>query len=106
MHLRRGAVSEVCWPSGRQVWFSVSLTADEIANLDPVFQGCPQAHIAAFELLAQLCLLWLVDTPVPGCRSLVAVSLRCDNAGAEAATAKGLSGVRSLALVLQAFTLV
>ena len=93
----------VLWPSGRHDWFAVQLSASALRDLSPLFEGSPQSHIAALELLAQLVLIWLVDRTLPSCRTLVSVALRCDNAGAEAAAAKGLSAVRSLAAVLTAF---
>ena len=105
MHRRKGAASEAM-SAGPPVAKSGSRSLSLLLRLPTLtlFSRAARRLISRpLKLLAQLCLLWLVDTLIPSCRSLVAVSLRCDNAGAEAATAKGLSGVRSLALVLTAF---
>ena len=93
----------ISWPSGRCSWFSVTLTSAEVARLCDVMPAPLQSHIAALELLAQLCLLWVTDAALPGCRTALEVALRCDNSAAEAAAHKGLSSVRSLAWVLRRF---
>ena len=93
----------ISWPSGKCSWFSVTLTAEDVARLCDVMPAPLQSHIAALELLAQLCLLWVTHAALPGCRTALEVALRCDNSAAEAAAHKGLSSVRSLAWVLRRF---
>ena len=98
-----GLGGHVTWPSGSYVWFSIFLHRDELVALSVLFAGPLQSHIAALELLAQLCLLWCVHRQLPACRTWLSVPLRCDNSGAEAVAGKGLSSVPLMAAVARAF---
>ena len=62
-----------------------------------------QCFIAAWELLAQCALLFLLDALLPDARGVLCVRLRCDNAASEAASWKGLSMATGLCHVLEAF---
>ena len=67
----------VLWPSGRHDWFAVQISAPALRELSPLFEGSPQSHIAALELLAQLVLIWLLDRTLPSCGTgLCGVALR------------------------------
>ncbi|CAE7032378.1 unnamed protein product [Symbiodinium sp. CCMP2592] len=91
------------WPSGRTVWFSIRKDSQEWAALTSWFPPPLQAHISAFELLAQLLLLWCVFATLPSNRGLCRACLRSDNSGAEACASKGLSSVLSMSEIVKKF---
>ena len=93
----------VLWPSGRNFWFSMRLSAADWAKVTDLFPAPLQSHISALELLAQLLLLWCAFAALPSARGLCQAQLRCDNSGAEACAEKGLSSVRSMSEVVKKF---
>ena len=93
----------ILWPSGRNFWFSLRLSAADWAEVTDLFPAPLQSHISALELLAQLLLLWCAFAALPAARGLCRAQLRCDNSGAEACADKGLSSVRSMSEVVKKF---
>eukprot|EP00439_Symbiodinium_sp_Y106_P025423 s7068_g3.t1 len=96
----------ILWPSGRNFWFSLRLSAADWAEVTDLFPAplqshISQSHISALELLAQLLLLWCAFAALPAARGLCRAQLRCDNSGAEACADKGLSSVRSMSEVVK-----
>ena len=69
----------ILWPSGRNFWFSLRLSAADGAEVTDLFPAPLQSHISALELLAQLLLLWCAFAALPAARGLCRAQLRCDN---------------------------
>ena len=89
--------------NGELRWFSITLSAAQATDIVPELTEPLQSHIAALEMLAQLLLLWSIHQMFPGPRLRISVTLRCDNASAEAAALKGMSPVKALCAVLRSF---
>ena len=79
------------------------LRAAQATDIVPELTEPLQSHIAALEMLAQLLLLWSIHQMFPDPRLRISVTLRCDNASAEAAALKGMSPVKALCAVLRSF---
>ena len=79
-------------PSGACAFFRCTLDRRALQSLaswyDPALP--PQSFISAWELLAQLGLLWLLHTMLPIGHPPVLMDMHCDNSAAESASWKGV----------------
>jgi hypothetical protein len=92
-------------PSGACAFFRCTLDRRALQSLaswyDPALP--PQSFISAWELLAQLGLLWLLHTMLPIGHPPVLMDLHCDNSAAESASWKALSTALGLSRILSCF---
>ena len=92
-------------PSGKCAWFRQHFSVRDLCSLCPWFTSdtSRQACIAAWELLGQMALLWLVALFVPAGSHPLHVVTRCDNSPADSASWKGLPTARGLCSLLPAY---
>ncbi|CAE7657443.1 LRRC45 [Symbiodinium sp. CCMP2592] len=95
----------VTLPSGKTAWFQHRFSASELAALFPWFPvgTSPQACIAAWELLGQIALLWVIGLLIPVSLHPIHVVTRCDNSPSDSASWKGLSTARGICSLLPAY---
>ena len=75
-------------PNCPPAWFSEKYTLADLACLNLPLNDNAQRDIGCYELLAQIALVLLLATSVPGGRARICVRSMCDNASAEAAINK------------------
>ena len=92
-------------PSGKCAWFRQRFSVRDLCSMFPWFtpDTSPQACIAAWELLGQMALLWVVALFVPAGSHPLHVVTRCDNSPADSASWKGLSTARGLCNLLPVY---
>ncbi|CAE7664552.1 unnamed protein product [Symbiodinium sp. CCMP2592] len=95
----------VTLPSGKTAWFQHRFSASELTALFPWFPvgTSPQACIAAWELLGQIALLWVIGLLIPVSLHPIHVVTRCDNSPSDSASWKGLSTARGICSLLPAY---
>ena len=94
-------------PDGRQACFAQTLSAAQLSDMFPWFQsGTPPQHcIAAWEMLAQVALLWILSQLLPSGHVPFHVVFRADNSPSQSAAWKGLTLARGMCQFLRQFCL-
>ena len=92
-------------PDGSSGCFQARFSPSDLQALAPWFPASesPQHFIAAWELLAQLGLLWTLVSVLPVGHMPMHVTFRTDNSATDSASWKGLSMAKGMCHVLQAF---
>ena len=90
-------------PDGRQACFAQTLSASLLSDLFPWFppDTSPQHCIAAWEMLAQVTLLWILSRLLPPGHAQFHVVFRTDNSPSQSAAWKGLTLARGMCQFLR-----
>ena len=96
-----------CLPDGRQACFAQTLSASQLHDLFPWFPAdtSPQHCTAAWEMLAQVALLWILSRLLPPGHVPFHVVFRADNSPSQSAAWKGLTLARGMCQFLRQFCL-
>ena len=94
-------------PDGRQACFAQTLSASLLSDMFPWFPPgtSPQHCIAAWEMLAQVALLWILSRLLPPGHAPFHVVFRTDNSPSQSAAWKGLTLARGMCQFLRQFCL-
>ena len=94
-------------PDGRQACFAQTLSASLLSDMFPWFppDTSPQHCIAAWEMLAQVALLWILSRLLPPGHAPFHVVFRTDNSPSQSAAWKGLTLARGMCQFLRQFCL-
>ena len=94
-------------PDGRQACFAQTLSASLLSDMFPWFPPgtSPQHYIAAWEMLAQVALLWILSRLLPPGHAPFHVVFRTDNSPSQSAAWKGLTLARGMCQFLRQFCL-
>ena len=94
-------------PDGRQACFAQTLSASQLRDFFPWFpaDASPRHCIAAWEMLAQVALLWILSRLLPPGHAPFHVVFRTDNSPSQSAAWKGLTLARGMCHFLRQFCL-
>ena len=94
-------------PDGRQACFAQTLSASQLHDFFPWFpaDSSPQHCIAAWEMLAQVALLWILSRLLPPGHVPFHVVFRADNSPSQSASWKGLTLAKGMCQFLRQFCL-
>ena len=93
-------------PDGRQACFAQTLSASQLHDFFPWFpaDASPQHCVAAWEMLAQVALLWILSRLLPPGHAPFHVVFRTDNSPSQSAAWKGLTLARGMCLFLRSLS--
>ena len=100
-----GIGGAITFPSGKQCWYSLRLTANDFSLLKIPMHDNLQKDISSLETLAQIALVFIVIRHFPGFRIPLRMAALSDNTAAESVSNKLFSTQMPLALFLEKLSL-